>query len=564
MMLGNLQLMMRSRLQHYINICYNRQLSRVVLFDNIKVVKPIYHHDHHQPHLIPDKVSNDLRQISSQFDGHLKWMATKYVLKQDIFLIGSAGSLRRKLIYLFCRLIRTEVELFVITRDTIEADLRQRKEIIDNGKSTFYADSCIVKAAIHGRVLILDGIEKAERNVLPTLNNLLENREMPLDDGRCLLSPQKYDALVKEIGLEEMNRRRLERVSENFQIVALGLPVPPYVGHALDPPLRSRFQGRVVDVPIDLMGLDRIRVDNYHMSYDSMEGITKQLEALYYLTRRLTDLHTIPRLPYDSLIRLKNVLYQRINSITTKTKTNDKTVVGGKSHQHTQTIDVKTLQRYYPFHLFDNATMQRVQSALGHMGIEASIDIHPASTTSSISTSTSDAVVMTSNGYVETTEIRQLMSNVIEDWQVGHDICIIGDSGGGKTAFITRLLSSIQRGSILTSSSSPNTSATTTTTNIIAKNNDEVEVESMFLYQDMSARDLIEHRSTDTGGNTTWSPSSVVRAAMEGKVLVLDGIDRLSSDALCILAPLIQDRRLTLSGLYCTVLYHYHRHRVSL
>ena len=29
-----------------------------------------------------------------------------------------------------------------------------------------------------GRVLILEGIEKAERNVLPTLNNLLENREM--------------------------------------------------------------------------------------------------------------------------------------------------------------------------------------------------------------------------------------------------------------------------------------------------------------------------------------------------------------------------------------------------
>jgi hypothetical protein len=28
--------------------------------------------------------------------------------------------------------------------------------------------------------LILDGLEKAERNVLPTLNNLLENREMSL------------------------------------------------------------------------------------------------------------------------------------------------------------------------------------------------------------------------------------------------------------------------------------------------------------------------------------------------------------------------------------------------
>ena len=41
-----------------------------------------------------------------------------------------------------------------------------------------------MKAAIEGRVLVLEGIDKAERNVLPILNNLLENREMQLDDGR--------------------------------------------------------------------------------------------------------------------------------------------------------------------------------------------------------------------------------------------------------------------------------------------------------------------------------------------------------------------------------------------
>ena len=40
------------------------------------------------------------------------------------------------------------------------------------------------RAAVRGRVLVLEGIDKAERNVLPILNNLLENREMQLDDGR--------------------------------------------------------------------------------------------------------------------------------------------------------------------------------------------------------------------------------------------------------------------------------------------------------------------------------------------------------------------------------------------
>lgn len=54
-----------------------------------------------------------------------------------------------------------------------------------------------MKAAIHGRILILDGIEKAERNVLPVLNNLLENREMPLEDGRLLISSSRYDKLLE-------------------------------------------------------------------------------------------------------------------------------------------------------------------------------------------------------------------------------------------------------------------------------------------------------------------------------------------------------------------------------
>ncbi|KAJ1353151.1 hypothetical protein KIN20_009719 [Parelaphostrongylus tenuis] len=38
------------------------------------------------------------------------------------------------------------------------------------------SEPCAVRAALNGRVLVIDGVEKAERNVLPNLNNLLENR----------------------------------------------------------------------------------------------------------------------------------------------------------------------------------------------------------------------------------------------------------------------------------------------------------------------------------------------------------------------------------------------------
>lgn len=58
-----------------------------------------------------------------------------------------------------------------------------------------------VRAATEGRVLILEGIEKAERNVLPVLNNLLENREMHLEDGRLLIPAERYDKLLEVIFL---------------------------------------------------------------------------------------------------------------------------------------------------------------------------------------------------------------------------------------------------------------------------------------------------------------------------------------------------------------------------
>lgn len=54
-----------------------------------------------------------------------------------------------------------------------------------------------MRAATQGRALVLEGIEKAERNVLPVLNNLLENREMHLEDGRFLIESHTYDKLLE-------------------------------------------------------------------------------------------------------------------------------------------------------------------------------------------------------------------------------------------------------------------------------------------------------------------------------------------------------------------------------
>ena len=94
-----------------------------------------------------------------------------------------------------------------------------------------YFDQAPVSAAINGRVLIVEGLEKVERNVMPVLNNLLENREMALEDGRFLMAAKRYDALSPE----ERQAAKLVRVHPSFRVIALGVPVPPFPGNPLDP-----------------------------------------------------------------------------------------------------------------------------------------------------------------------------------------------------------------------------------------------------------------------------------------------------------------------------------------
>ncbi|ELU02006.1 hypothetical protein CAPTEDRAFT_192878, partial [Capitella teleta] len=202
----------------------------------MKVKDPVH------PELVPVKFMPE--KLPQSVLKHLRWIMQKDQLGQDVFLIGAPGPLRRNVAMMYLEMTQKEAEYVSLSRDTTETDLKQRREI--RAGTAYHIDQSAVKAATEGRVLILEGIEKAERNVLPVLNNLLENREMQLDDGRFLMAAARYDTLLKEHSKEELDAWNLVRVDENFRVIALGLPVPRYQGNPLDPPLRSRFQARDV------------------------------------------------------------------------------------------------------------------------------------------------------------------------------------------------------------------------------------------------------------------------------------------------------------------------------
>ncbi|KAH8981377.1 hypothetical protein EDB86DRAFT_3087168 [Lactarius hatsudake] len=189
---------------------------------------------------------------------HLYFLLQKFVLDQDVFLLSQPGPYAWRLALTFCNLLNAEYEYISLHRDVGETELKQGREIRDGG-NLVYVDSVAVRAVKTGRILIIEGIEKAERGIMPVcipqlhpsllqiqfqvLNNLLENREMNLDDGTHILHPHRHLLLSPADAADA----RFVPAHPSFRVIAIGAPVPPYTGYPLDPPFRSRFQARFLD-----------------------------------------------------------------------------------------------------------------------------------------------------------------------------------------------------------------------------------------------------------------------------------------------------------------------------
>jgi hypothetical protein len=230
------------------------------------------------------------------FIRHLEWLMKKDKLGQDALFVGPPGPNRRRLILAYLELTHKPYQYLQLTRDTTDSDIKQRREI--QNKTALFINQAAVNAAIHGHTLVLD---ETERNVLPILNNLLENREMNLDNGQFLVSTQRFDELLKLYTKEQLDKLNFIRVHEDFRVIALTLPpLPDYKGHSLDPPLRSRFQLRDIgNEPLTFTEHTNLLKSYYH-NVDSQ--FLEHLLSLGSLINS-TDLETLKLIhfPFDRL-----------------------------------------------------------------------------------------------------------------------------------------------------------------------------------------------------------------------------------------------------------------------
>jgi len=511
-----------------------------------------------------DEKSGD---YSQSFLEALLFLMKKDAMGQDIFLVGSPGRTKRNIVLAFCELTQKEVEFVPISIDTTVSDLSQRREI--RRGSAIFVDGPAVRAAIKGRVLVLEGVEKAERNILSVLNNLLENREMQLLDGRFLTHPGRYDGLVES----EENRQRmwkevgdgdisLVRVSDSFRVIALGLPVPEYDGNPLDPPFRSRFQA--LHVPVHafqretsepLRRLAGVRGSLAAAEYAGLEGLPprmmrraefpQELFVVQQLIQQFPNLplrflvgivYPFPSLPWfdplqaqvvlDVFVRHGIISIESIGagSLLSRWVPITKDPETGMRRNFRQVREESLRRDKVGMDLEDVAKRSRWigEEYSSSCGYKLDLDSLTLQSRSEPHVKAKVQTKLSNKPTLEPTFIAveyhmEIIAQMLMIHTAGLDFCLIGKRGSGKSALVRQFASLV-----------------------------DLRLLYFPLYKDMTSVDFLQRRSTRANGDTYWLPSPLVLAAMSGGVVVLDGLEQVPSATLASLQSLVSDRYMSL------------------
>lgn len=93
---------------------------------------------------------------------------SQILIAVNLSLLSPPSPYARRLALTFCAMLRLPYEYVSLHRDVGEAELLQTRSLLAGG-SLRYEDGPVVRAMKEGRILIIEGTERAERNVMPLL-----------------------------------------------------------------------------------------------------------------------------------------------------------------------------------------------------------------------------------------------------------------------------------------------------------------------------------------------------------------------------------------------------------
>lgn len=170
-----------------------------------------------------------------------------------------SGVGKNKLCDRLLQLLDCEREYVQLHRDTTVQQLTLAPSL--EGGQLVWEDSPLVRAMIHGRILVVDEFDKAPAEVVCVLKGLLEDGEMLLPDGRRFVSIRSpmYESVVSSTvnqveigggGYDGLQGRSLIQVAPGFQLVALAnRPGFPFLGNDFFAEMGDAFACHVVANP---------------------------------------------------------------------------------------------------------------------------------------------------------------------------------------------------------------------------------------------------------------------------------------------------------------------------
>ncbi|EGF99746.1 Hypothetical protein MELLADRAFT_94123 [Melampsora larici-populina 98AG31] len=523
------------------------------------------------PSRLPSPLPTSL--ISNPFTlSHLRWISQKVLLSQDICLISPTAScpFTRKLVLGFCELAKREYEYIGIHRDLSENELKQSREISasisgsDDKKSELqFIDSATVRSVKLGRILILDGLEKAERGILPLLNNLLENREMNLfvksqylkklteKDGTHIIHPDRYESLSREGSLPS----NFISASRSFQVICISLPVPPFTGYPLDPPFRSRFQARYIDsLGASLALASPFSPQPLWIKFKEVV-MTIQLsnEARSSSLALASSPATLPNFPIPSLSRLKTLLenFPVSDSIPSQELSNLARLLHPRLsflssdawnllNQHFEKAGLGTLQSSLPeidpdgggLFGYKLVKVERINSYHARAHFESSRNYSNQTVQCLVKCGSSPLIPiievksnLSTSGVVISSRFDHLFNLMAQIHTINLDFTLLPrptEQASSSTSFLIQTFSQV-----FGYGPKPE--------------------ESIHLYREMTGKELVMRRTVDESNQTGWAPSRLVEGAQAGALVEITGIDLIGSSVGTI-SGLLDGRSLELWG----------------